>query len=155
MAAGAGDAAMGIMMAGQRAAEGKFMAFTRGQEATADATGRPFAVEVGFSGKGILEFFGKLQNQEYRLAIYSKDSFDRDHPLNSERIQALGQTLRTDPAYNKPTDPALEARFQRVKAKLMGYVDPKLAVTKYPESDQSVPAPLCAGLRISSRRLSR
>src|SRR5436305_5880508 len=34
IAAGAGDAGMGIMMAGQRAAEGQFMAFTRGQEAT-------------------------------------------------------------------------------------------------------------------------
>ncbi|NUR46450.1 MAG: M48 family metalloprotease [Sphingomonas sp.] len=139
MAAGAGDAGMGIMMAGQRAAEGQFMAFTRGQEATADASAARFLSKAGVSGKGILDFFGKLQNQEYRLAIYSKDSFDRDHPLNSERIQALGQTLRTDPAWSKPTDPALEARFQRVKAKLMGYVDPKLAVTKYPEKDQSVP----------------
>src|SRR5438270_2493462 len=139
IAAGAGDAGMGIMMAGQRAAEGEFMAFTRGQEATADASAVRFLSKAGISGKGILEFFGKLQNQEYRLAIYSKDSFDRDHPLNSERIQALGQTLRTDPAYNKPTDPALEARFQRVKAKLMGYVDPKQAVIKYPERDQSVP----------------
>jgi len=139
MAAGAGDAGMGILMAGQRAAEGEFMAFTRGQEATADASAARFLSKAGISGKGILEFFGKLQNQEYRLAIYSKDSFDRDHPLNSERITALGQTLRSDPAYNKPTDPELEARFQRVKAKLMGYVDPKLAVLKYPEKDQSVP----------------
>ncbi|MFL6758901.1 M48 family metalloprotease [Sphingomonas sp.] len=140
IAAGAGDAGMGIMMAGQRAAEGEFMAFTRAQEATADASAVRFLSKSGISGKGILDFFGKLQNQEYRLAIYSKDSFDRDHPLSSERIQALGQTLRTDPAYGKPTDPALEARFQRVKAKLMGYVDPKLAVIKYPESNQSIPA---------------
>jgi predicted Zn-dependent protease len=140
IAAGAGDAGMGIMMAGQRAAEGEFMAFTRGQEATADASAARFLSKSGISGKGILDFFGKLQNQEYRLAIYSKDSFDRDHPLSSERIQALGQALRSDPAYSKPTDPALEARFQRVKAKLMGYVDPKLAVIKYPERDQSVPA---------------
>jgi len=139
IAVGAGDAGMGIMMAGQRAAEGQFMAFTRGQEATADASAVRFLSKAGVSGKGILDFFGKLQNQEYRLAIYSKDSFDRDHPLNSERIQALGQTLKTDPAWAKPTDPQLEARFQRVKAKLMGYVDPKLAVTKYPERDQSVP----------------
>jgi predicted Zn-dependent protease len=130
---------MGIMMAGQRAAEGQFMAFTRGQEATADASAVRFLSKAGVSGKGILDFFGKLQNQEYRLAIYSKDSFDRDHPLNSERIQALSQTLKTDPAWAKPTDPQLEARFQRVKAKLMGYVDPKLAVTKYPERDQSIP----------------
>src|SRR4051812_7710160 len=140
IAAGAGDAGMGIMMAGQRAAEGEFMAFTRGQEATADASAARFLSKAGISGKGILDFFGKLQNQEYRLAIYSKDSFDRDHPLNSERITALGQTLRSDPAYNTPTDPALEARFQRVKAKLIGYVDPKLAITRYPERDQSVPA---------------
>jgi len=140
IAAGAGDAGMGIMMAGQRAAEGEFMAFTRAQEATADASAARFMSKAGISGKGILDFFGKLQNYEYRLAIYSKDSFDRDHPLNQERIQALGQVVRTDPAFNRQTDPELEARFQRVKAKLIGFVDPKLATTKYPERDQSVPA---------------
>jgi predicted Zn-dependent protease len=142
MAAGAGDAGMGVMMAGQRAALGEFLAFTRAQEATADATGARLLSKAGVSGKGMLDFFNKLQNQEYRLAIYSKDSFDRDHPLSSERIQALSQTLRSDPAFGKPTDPALEARFQRVKAKLLGFVDPKQAVSKYPESDQSVPAHL-------------
>jgi predicted Zn-dependent protease len=140
MAAGAGDAAMGIMMAGQRAALGEFMAFTRVQEATADATGSRLLSQAGISGKGMLDFFAKLQNQEYRLAIYSKDSFDRDHPLSSERIQALQQKLESDPAWNRPTDPALEARFDRVKAKLLGYVDPNQAVLRYPESDQSVPA---------------
>ncbi len=81
----------------------------------------------------MLDFFGKLQNQEYRLAIYAKDSFDRTHPLSSERIEALSQTLKSDPAWGKPTNPALEARFQRVKAKLLGYIDPKQAVIKYPE----------------------
>jgi predicted Zn-dependent protease len=140
IAAGAGDAGMGIMMAGQRAAEGEFMAFTRAQEATADATGSRLLSKAGISGKGMLDFFGKLQQQEYRLAIYSKDSFDRDHPLSSERIEALSQTLKGDPAWGRPSDPALEARFQRVKAKLIGYIDPKQAVIKYPESNQSVPA---------------
>ena len=33
---------------------------------------------------------------------------------------------------------ALEERFQRVKAKLFGFVDPKQAVIKYPESDDSL-----------------
>jgi predicted Zn-dependent protease len=140
LAAGGGEAGMGIMQAGQRAAIGEMMAFTRGQEATADATGSRLLSKAGISGKGMLQFFNKLQNEEYRLAIYSKDSFDRDHPLNSERIDALQIKLKSDPAWNKPTDPALEARFQRVKAKLLGYIDPKQAVLRYPESDQSVPA---------------
>jgi predicted Zn-dependent protease len=88
----------------------------------------------------MLEFFAKLQNQEYRLAIYSKDSYDRTHPLSSERIQALQQNFKSDPAWNRPVDPQLEARFERVKAKLWGFVDPKQAVIKYPESNQGVPA---------------
>jgi len=140
IAAGAGDAAMGIIAAGQQAAMGGFMAFTRTQEATADASAVKTLHNAGISGKGMLDFFAKLQNEEYRLAIYSKDSYDRTHPLNSERIQALEQSFKSDPAWNKPVDPNLEARFERVKAKLWGFIDPKRAVIKYPETDQSVPA---------------
>jgi predicted Zn-dependent protease len=140
VAAGAGDAAMGIMMAGQQAAMGKFLAFTRAQEATADQAAVKYLHGAGISGKGMLQFFSTLQNQEYRLAIYAKDSYDRTHPLSSERIQALEQSFEKDPAWNKPPDPQLEARFERVKGKLSGFIDPKRAVQKYPESDQSVPA---------------
>jgi predicted Zn-dependent protease len=140
IAAGAGDAAMGLMMAGQQAALGSFLAFTRAQEATADAAAVKYLHAAGISGKGMLQFFGKLQNQEYRLAIYSTDSYDRTHPLSSERIQALEHSFKTDPAWNTPVDRDLEARFERVKAKLNGFIDPNHAITKYPESDQSVPA---------------
>ena len=140
IAAGAGDAAMGIMAAGQQAAMGQFLAFTRTQEASADAFAVKTLHTAGISGKGMLDFFAKLQNQEYRLAIYAKDSYDRTHPLSSERIQALEQGFKSDPAWGKPIDPSLEARFERVKAKLYGFVDPKQAVIKYPERDQSVPA---------------
>jgi predicted Zn-dependent protease len=88
----------------------------------------------------MLDFFAKLQNQEYRLAIYAKDSYDRTHPLSSERIENLEQSFKSDPAWNKPVDPALEARFLRVKAKLLGFINPGQAVIKYPEKDQSIPA---------------
>jgi predicted Zn-dependent protease len=131
---------MGIILAGQQAAMGKFLAFTRAQESTADAAAVKYLHGAGISGKGMLQFFSKLQNEEYRLAIYSKDSYDRTHPLSSERIQALQQSFQKDPAWNKPIDPDLEARFERVKAKLYGFVDPSHATSKYPESDQSIPA---------------
>ena len=140
IAAGAPDAGMGIILAGQQAAQGSFFSFTRAQESSADLAGASYLSKAGYSGKGSLEFFKKLQIQEYRLAIYSKNSYDRTHPLSSERINALTQIYQKDPAWNRPTDPAIEARFQRVKAKLTGYVNSKNAVTIYPESDQSVPA---------------
>jgi predicted Zn-dependent protease len=140
MAAGAGDAGMGLMMAGQQAAMGHLLAFSRTQEASADQAGASYLSKAGISGKGILDFFAKLQNEEYRLGNYDTDSYASTHPLSSERIQALEQLVRKDPAWGKASDPALEARFQRVKAKLVGFVDPKHAVQKYPETDQSVPA---------------
>ena len=140
IAAGAGEAGMGIMAAGQQAALGTFLAFSRAQESTADIAGASYLSKAGISGKGSIEFFKKLQNQEYRLAIYSKDSYDRTHPLSSERVATLTEIYQKDPAWNRKTDPALEARFQRVKAKLIGYVTPQEAIKDYPESDKSVPA---------------
>jgi predicted Zn-dependent protease len=139
-AAGAGDAGMGIMAAGQRAALGSFLAFTRAQESSADAAGASYLSKAGISGKGTLDFFGKLQNQEYRLGVFRTDSYDSTHPISSERIAALTEKFQADPAWNRPSDPKLEARFQRVKAKLYGFVNPKQAIIKYPESDTSVPA---------------
>ncbi len=140
IAAGSGDAGMGIISAGQQAALGTYLAFSRAQESTADLAGANYLGKAGVSGKGSLEFFKKLQNQEYRVAIFAKDSYDRTHPLSGERIATLEQLYRKDPAWTRPADPTLEARFQRVRAKLIGYVTPKLAVTRYPESDNSIPA---------------
>jgi predicted Zn-dependent protease len=139
VAAGAGDAGMGIFAAGQQAAMGQFLAFSRAQESSADLAGASYLSKAGVSGRGSLEFFKKLQNQEYRLAIYAKDSYDRTHPLSQERIQALSELYQKDAAWNRKSDPALEVRFQRVKAKLIGYVTPNEAVKFYPESDQSIP----------------
>ncbi len=140
IAAGAGDAGMGLMMMGQQAAMNRFLAFTRAQETSADLAGVDYLSKAGISGSGSLEFFKKLQNQEYRLAIYAKDSYDRTHPLSSERISILENLYKKDPAWDRKTDPALEAKFQRVKAKLLGFINPRQAINKYPETDQTVPA---------------
>ncbi len=139
-AAGAGDAAMGVLLAGQQAAMGNFMTFTRAQESSADLAGASYMSKSGISGQGSLQFFKKLENQEFRLAIPQEDSYGRTHPLSSERIASLEQIYKADPAWTRRTDAALEARFQRVKAKLLGYIDPRRATVVYPESDRSIPA---------------
>ena len=143
IAAGAGDAAMGAMALGQQAALGQFLAFTRAQESSADLAGASYLAKSGTSGRGLIDFFKKLQNQEFRLAVYATDSYDRTHPLSSERIASLTEVFTKDPAWNRATDPALEARFQRVRGKLIGYLSNKEAVLRtYPKSDTSAPAHL-------------
>lgn len=141
IAAGAGEAGMGVLAAGQQAALGTFLAFSRAQESTADQAGAGYLSRAGISGRGSLAFFRRLQNLEFRLNIAQDNGYARTHPLNAERISWLETNYQNDPAWDRPTDPELEARFQRVRAKLSGFVDePRLVLGRYPESDQSVPA---------------
>lgn len=142
-AAGAGDAAMGVMMAGQQAALGKFLAFTRSQEASADAAGASYLSKAKISGRGSIAFFKKLQNLEFRYG-YTRtldSEFYRTHPFTSDRITTLQDTYQADPAWDRPADPAIEVRFQRVKAKLLGYMqEPKRTLQVYPETMTAIPA---------------
>ena len=141
IAAGAWAAGAGIMAAGQQAAMGTFLAFTRVQEASADQAGATYLTQAGISGRGLLDFFKTLQNMEFRLAIPQEDSYARTHPLSGERIQALEARFSADPAWNRPTPASLEERFRRVQAKLVGYVEePERVFIRFPESDRSIPA---------------
>ena len=141
--AGAGDAGMAAMMMGQRAAMGKFLAYSRSEEGSADAAGASYLSKAGISGRGSLDFFGKLSNMESRYAV-SRDSemeYVRSHPLTNDRIATLRDTYERDPAWRKPDDPAMEARFQRIKAKLVGYLgEPAQTLRAYPTSNSTVPA---------------
>ena len=139
MAAGAGEAGMGIMAMGQQAAMGRFLAFSRVQENSADQAGASYLKQAGISGRGSLAFFRRLQNLEFRLNIPQDNGYARTHPLHQERISRLESMYAADPAWDRPTDPALEERFQRVKAKLTGYVqDTRQVFNRYPESDTSM-----------------
>ena len=143
MAAGAGEASAGIMALGSQAALGSLLTFTRAQESSADAAGATYLAGAGISGKGSLAFFGKLQNREFRYG-YSQDeeqTSSRTHPLSGDRIAYLRDRYEKDPAWNKPTDPDIEARFQRVKAKLYGYLaKPADTLRSYPAYVNTVPA---------------
>jgi predicted Zn-dependent protease len=140
IAAGGGAAGMGVIAAGQQAALGRFLSFTRVQENSADQAGATYLARAGISGRGSLAFFERLLNLEYRMNIPQENSYARTHPLGGERIAVLEHSYRTDPAWDRPTDPALEARFQRVRAKLSGYVDdPAQVLRRYPASDRSIP----------------
>ena len=141
--AGAGEAAMGAMALGQQAALGSFLAYSRAQESSADAAGAQYLSGAGVSGKGSLEFFRKLQNLEYRYGYRQDDdaAYSRTHPLSGDRMARLREDYIVDPAWEAPTDPELEARFQNVKAKLYGYLaKPNDTLRSFPEHMNTVPA---------------
>ena len=138
IALGAGEAGMALLGMGTAAAQGKFLSFTRDQESRADQAGAKYLGAAGLSGKGSVAFFQKLLGQEYRLAIPQENEYARTHPLSGTRIANLENVYEKDPAWNKPPDPELQARFLRVRGKLIGFVDtPTRVMNLYPKSDTS------------------
>jgi predicted Zn-dependent protease len=141
IALGAGEAGMAILGLGTAAAQGKFLSFTRDQESRADQAGAQYLGKAGISGKGSISFFQKLLGEEFRLAIKQDNEYARTHPLSGTRIANLEDVYKRDAAWTKPPDPALNARFLRIKGKLVGFVEePPRVFQLYPESDGSVPA---------------
>ena len=141
--AGAGDAAMGIIAAGQQAALASFLSFNRDQEASTDLAGARYLAGAGISGQGMLTFFERLRNNEIRAGYSQADeaAYARTHPLSGDRIQTLRGLLDQDAAWDTPPDPALQERFVRARAKLFGYLaEPRRTFNAYPPSDTSIPA---------------
>lgn len=141
--AGGGEAAMGVLAAGQQAAMGSFLSFSRTQEASADAAGAQFLSDAGISGQGSLTFFQRLQNYEFRRGISQNQEreYGRTHPLSGNRIARLREDYVVDPAWETPTDPDLQRRFVRAKAKLYGYLaPPERVLIAFPTYLTDIPA---------------
>jgi predicted Zn-dependent protease len=142
-AAGSADAGIGIFMAGQQAALGSYLAFSRAQESSADAASVRFLSKAGISGRGSIDFFKKLQSQEFRFGFKrsAETDFYSTHPVTSDRITTLQDSFEHDPAWNTPINPTLQERFLRIKAKLYGYLaEPASTLNAYPEYLTDAPA---------------
>ena len=140
IAAGGGDAGIGLISAGQQAAQRQFLAYSRGQESEADIAGARYLEAVGVSPAGLISFFDKLRDQEI-LAQIRQDPYVRSHPINRTRILQLQDALERSPHKDKPPDVILSERFERIKAKLFGYIsDPVQTLRTYPVSDISIAA---------------
>jgi predicted Zn-dependent protease len=134
---------MGVLMAGQQAAMGKFLAYNRSQESAADAAGAQYLSTAGITGRGSIDFFKKLENMEFRYGYRPRDGdeYYSTHPMTSDRIATLEDTYRQDPAWDTKSDPDIERRFQRAKAKLYGYTaEPRDTLLAYPETMTGIPA---------------
>ena len=133
--AGGGEAAMGLLAAGQQAAMGSYLAFSRVQEASADAAGVQYLSDAGISGRGSLAFFRKLQNLEYRHGISQENDmeYSRSHPMTGTRISRMEADYIADPAWDTPSDAEIERRFTLARAKLYGYLaEPGRVFNAYP-----------------------
>jgi predicted Zn-dependent protease len=135
---GRGDVAGAVILGGSSATLRGFLQFSRTQESSADAAAMTFLDRSGLSAKGLLEFFEILGAQEL-LSVDRQDPYLRTHPLTRERIAALRDHVARSPYTNAPLSPDIEARYRRMKAKLLGFLLPLgHTLQQYPETDTSL-----------------
>ncbi|WGM39592.1 M48 family metalloprotease [Caulobacter sp. NIBR1757] len=139
MLAGAPDA--GAMLIGNSGYFGTLgaLGFSREQEGRADQAAVGFLEKTGQSSKGLVEFFDKFRYQEV-FQEARRFPYFRSHPLSSERIEMLRARVEQQPHYNVVDSPADIERHEIMKAKIVAFTQPQVALIKYGETDKSYPA---------------
>ena len=139
VASGRPDLGTAVGAGGQNIAQRSFLAYTRTQEGSADAAGMKYLDETGQSARGLLEFMDTLSDQEL-LSPARQDPYLRTHPLTRDRITALQAHVAQSPYSDVPVKPEFQSEFERVVAKLRGFLEaPSVVMRRYPASDTSVP----------------
>ncbi|MFD2264477.1 M48 family metalloprotease [Lacibacterium aquatile] len=129
-----------VLGGGQSAAARTFFAFTRSQESSADQAGVNYLESIGQSSRGLMEFMEVLSGQELQSSA-RQDPYMRTHPLTSERIEFLRNQVRRSRYSDVPPPPDADAKLKRIRAKLIGYLEPPYVVAqKYPATDTSTDA---------------
>lgn len=135
-----GSAAAGAITAPQEIIRRSLLSYQRGEEQAADRSAVKYLNETHQSAKGMLETFQRFQSDQLFLS-QRVDPYLLSHPMPRERIAALEQLAKASPYYNTKDPPALQARHDLMRAKLVGFMErPDAVYRKYPLSDTSLAA---------------
>lgn len=139
-AAGAPEAAGGLLYSSGYFAAITAAGFTRTQESSADQAAVTYLEKAGYSARGLVDFFDYFRYQEV-FSDAKRYKFFIDHPLSDDRIEALQVRARQQPHYNTVDSPEALERHEVMVAKLKAFINlPAQTLYDYPETDQSFPA---------------
>jgi predicted Zn-dependent protease len=137
--AGAPDAAAGLASSAGYFGTLGAMGYSREQESRADQAGATLLDKAGLSGKGLADFFDNFRYQEV-FDEARRYAYFRSHPISSDRIEALRRRVEVQPNYNKTDSADALAEHAIMKAKLDGFINPQVAITKYDEKATDYPS---------------
>lgn len=115
------------------------LGFSREQEGRADQAGAMLLDKAGLSGRGLAEFFDNFRYQEV-FDEARRYAYFRSHPISSDRIESLRRKVQVQPHYDKKDSPEALAEHAIMKAKLDGFLNPGVAITKYDEKATDYPS---------------
>jgi predicted Zn-dependent protease len=139
-AAGAPEAAAGLIYSSDYFATLTALTYSRQQEAAADQAAAGFLEKAHLSGRGLVDFFDYFRYQE-AFEDARKYRFFLDHPLTADRIEALDARVKKSPYYNQVDPPQELAEHAIMVAKLKAFTElPQQTFVTQKETDTSFPA---------------
>lgn len=135
IAAGSSDVGVAVAASGTGVAGRQFLSFSRTMENSADQAALRYLDRAGYSSEGLADFLERLAKDEL-VPEELQSEYVRTHPLTQDRVSTVrGHAGRTGAAAAMP--PAYEEAFARIRAKLLGFLDPNQALNAY-AGDESI-----------------
>lgn len=133
-----GGAGQAVAAGGSETLMRAFLLERQAQESAADQAGLDLLKRSGQSGRGMLETFERLaEDNRYTLG----ETYRRTHPLERTRIALLRENVQKSPYVDVTDTPVLQERHELMRAKLAGYLrTPQDVLNSYPASDMSIAA---------------
>ncbi len=139
IATGNSGAATAIIAGSGSVAQRRFLAHSRVNESSADQAALKFFETAQMSPGGLSSFLKKLEADELLPADQQRE-YVRTHPLTSNRIEALQTRINASAYKNKALPENWYEQHARMKAKLLGFIDPGRVPWVYNDRDKSVAA---------------
>ena len=130
----------GVLAGSSGIAQQSMLAFTRDEERIADDMGVKLMIKANLDPNGFIDVFEQMSHMTG--ALESRINPNRiNHPLTAERLNNVRAQIEKIPSdyhpTNAPTD-TQNARYELVRAKLVGYLDnADRVMTSYPDTDTS------------------
>ncbi len=135
-----GQGQMGMILGPQELVKRSLLAYVRGQEEAADRTAVKYLTTTGQSAKGLLTTLERFQNDSLFMTSQI-DPYLQTHPLPRERLSNLETAARASPTFDVLDPPALQARHDLMRAKLVAFMGNAAEISRrYPVSDNSLAA---------------
>lgn len=136
IAAGDGRVAAAVISASQSVGQRSLFRFTRQHEQAADQFAVSALESTGQSARGLAEFLGVLESQEF-LTGARVDPYVRTHPITSDRVNFVREHLKRSRYTDVPPKPRHVAEHKRMKAKLIGFLEHPLRVYQIYRADDN------------------
>ncbi|MFT6772417.1 MAG: putative Zn-dependent protease [Paracoccaceae bacterium] len=121
-AAGGGGAGVAAGLGAQATVQRALLAYSRSEESAADQAALTFLEQARVDPEGMTTVLERFRGQEIFSAA-TRDPYVSTHPISAARLSLISRRSGESPYVGKPASPEAVYRFDRMRAKLDGFLN--------------------------------